>query len=188
VSGIFSPIIDRGTVIPTSRVESFVTSTDGQTRLEIDVYQDEHADCDKNTLLSSYVIPDIPPARAGTQRVDVRFSYDLSGLLVVETTVASTGVKHELVIERTPGTLSPTEVEAIRASIQRVAFHPRESLPNTTALARAEALYLELTGEARRVAGSLIARFRGSLETQDPVLITAAREALSAFVRDHSRD
>jgi hypothetical protein len=36
-------------------------------------------------------------------------------------------------------------------------FHPREALPNTTALARADALYVELVGHARDVLGSAIA-------------------------------
>ena len=42
----------------------------------------------------------------------------------------------------------------------RLKFHPRDALPNATLLARADALYVELTGTPRTALGEAIARFR----------------------------
>jgi molecular chaperone HscC len=55
-------------------------------------------------------------------------------------------------------------------------FHPRDALPNRTALARADGLYTELTGLARAELGAAIMTLRAALEMQDPKAIEAARE------------
>jgi hypothetical protein len=57
------------------------------------VYQGEHATCDLNRALGRYLVNAIPLAAAGEEQVDVRFSYDINGILEVETTVVSTGKK-----------------------------------------------------------------------------------------------
>lgn len=112
--------------------------------------------------------------------MDIRFSYDLNGILEVETTVVSTGKKATLVIEEQPGKLSNAELERAIRRLQKLKFHPREALPNLTAVARAEALYVELTGEPRRVLGAALAQIRLALESQDPRVIQEAREQLVA--------
>jgi hypothetical protein len=48
------------------------------------------------------------------------------------------------------------------------------------ALARADALFAELVGEARQELGAAIAAFRAVLESQDPVQVHAFRERLGA--------
>ena len=69
-----------------------------------------------------------------------------------------------------------------RKALERLKFHPREALPNTTALARADALYVELVGPTREVLGSAIAGFRAALDGQVPQVIEEARDALLALV------
>lgn len=182
VTGVFSPILERGTVIPASRVEQFSTVEGGQQEIEVEVYQGEHPRCDDNTFLGRYVVKGIPKGKAGEQSIDVRFTYDLNGVLEVETTIEATGVTQQLVIERNPGVLSPEQVRRARSEMQRLKFHPRDTLPNRTALARADALFAELSGERRRALGAAIASFRAMLETQDPKAIEAEREGLTSLV------
>ncbi len=57
-------------------------------------------------------------------------------------------------------------------------LHPREALPNATAVARAEALYVELVGDPRASLGEMLAHFRAVLESQRVADIQAARDAL----------
>jgi molecular chaperone HscC len=182
VAGIFTPVIERGTVIPTSRVRRFHTMSDRQTIIVAGVYQGEHSDCERNHKLGEYRLEGLPPGPAGKESVDVRFTYDLNGILEVETTIVSTGLKGSLVIERTPGRLSPQQIEQARREMQRLKIHPRETLPNATALARADALYVELTGEPRAALGQAIASFRAALEGQSDERIATYREQLLALV------
>ncbi|MBK9000666.1 MAG: Hsp70 family protein [Myxococcales bacterium] len=178
VEGIYSPIIERGTPLPASRVKTYFVSRDGQTSCAIDVYQGEHARCEHNQLLGNYVVKGIPPDLAGKQQIAVRFTYDLNGLLEVDTTVVSTGVTNTLLIERSPGLLGPDEIARARAAFKRLKLHPRDALPNTAALGRAEAMYVELTGEERARLGECIADFRAALESQDAEMIERRREIL----------
>jgi molecular chaperone HscC len=187
VEGIFSPILERGTVIPASRVERFSTVRDFQNQIEVCVYQGEHSLCKDNRLLGRYKVDRIPSAPAGEQSVDVRFTYDLNGILEVETTIVSTRRSASLVLEQMPGRLTPQEIERAREQMARLKFHPRDGLPNVTALNRAEALFLELTGDSRTELGRGIAMLRAALESQEAEAIDNWRQYLVALVHARRR-
>jgi molecular chaperone HscC len=187
VTDIFAPIIERGTVLPTSRVKRFATGADLQTSIHVGVYQGEHSRCDQNRKLGNYKIEDIPPKPKGEEKIDIRFTYDLNGILEVETTIVSTGKKATLVIENSPGKLTPEEIERARREMARLKLHPRDALPNTTALARAEALFVELQGPRRARLGTVIATFRAALEAQDEGAIATMRSELIGLVAEFRR-
>jgi molecular chaperone HscC len=182
VSGLFTPILERGTVIPASREESFSTIADGQTEITIGVYQGEHSLVRDNKKLGEYTIDKLEALPAGGHTILVRFTYDLNGILEVDMTTVKTGKTNTLVIEGAPGRLTAKQIADARAAMARLKFHPRDSLPNATLLARAEALYVELTGDTRDALGDLLAAFRGALETQDEPTISQYRDRLTYMV------
>ncbi|MCB9670124.1 MAG: Hsp70 family protein [Alphaproteobacteria bacterium] len=186
IAGIFAPIIDRGSVIPTSRTKAFYTVEDLQTALTIQVYQGEHPMCRDNTKLGEYTMRDMPAKQAGEQGVDVRFTYDLNGLLEVEMAVMGTDRREHLVIEQAPGRLSADQIAEARAAMEKLKFHPRDALPNTTAIQRAEALYVELTGDARDHLGTTLALFRAALETEDKEEIEVRRTLLNQILNTYA--
>lgn len=181
-TGIFTPILERGTVIPASRVERFFTMGHQQKEILVQVYQGEHAACADNQKLGELRVTGLQKKPAGEESVDVRFTYDLNGILEVEATVVATQKKHEIVLERTSGRMTRAQIEDARKAMARLKTHPRDTLPNATALARADALHVELTGEPRQMLGMAIAAFRTTLEAQEPRAIEAAREQLNALV------
>ena len=182
VAGLFTPIIDRGTVIPVSRVKRFYTMADGQKHIGVEIFQGEHSLCKDNRFLGQYSVSGIPPAPAGTEAVDIRFTYDLNGILEVETSVVSTGEQHSLVLEQAPGKMTPSQIAAARKKMEALKVHPRELLPNATVVARAEALHLELTGVAREEIGLALAVFRAALEGQDQEAIDVYRARLATLI------
>lgn len=182
ISGLFSPVLERGTVIPASRVERFSTLEDNQKEILIQVFQGEHSLCADNVFLGKYLLNNLPKGKAGQVDIDVRFTYDQNGILEVEMGVVGTDRKEHLVIEQRPGKLTPEQLAQARAEMEALKFHPRDTLPNRTALDRAEALFVELTGHDRQLVGSLMAQFRAALESQDAGLIDDARETLNAAV------
>ncbi|HWA78241.1 MAG TPA: Hsp70 family protein [Polyangiaceae bacterium] len=184
VTGLFSPILERGTVLPASRVSRFHTMGDNQRELKIEVFQGEHSHCDQNQKLGEYTLKGIPAKPAGEESVDVRFSYDLNGVLDVDATVVSTKKAVSFTLERVKGQLSSREIAETRQRLARLKFHPREALPNLTALSRAEALHVELTGAARAHLNEALVYFRAALESQDPQQITRTRELLLARLND----
>lgn len=187
VEGLFSPILERGTVIPASRVQRFATMEDRQTRIDIAIYQGEHSHCRDNVKLGEFALDRLPPKPAGEVRVDVRFTYDLNGILEVEAELVGTQRVEHYVVQKRPGKLSADELVRAREAMKRLKVHPRETLPNRTALARADALFVELRGAPRDALARAIADLGTALETHEREAIDAARERLNALVSELSR-
>jgi molecular chaperone HscC len=182
VTGLFTPIIERGTVIPTSRQQTFATMAKGQRAITFGVYQGEHSLVRDNTKLGEYTIRGLSPPPDGHTTVDVRFTYDLNGILEVDMTFD--GKTETLVIEGAANRLTAAQLKAARDAMARLKFHPREALPNATVLARADALFVELTGDARDFLREAIAHFRLALEGQDEARIGMVRDQLARLIQE----
>lgn len=187
VTGMFSPIIERGTVLPASRVEHFSTLASGQHKIQLEVYQGEHSLCEKNQKIAEYELTGIPKGPAGQEVVEVRFTYDMNGVLDIDATIVSTGKTATFTVAQTSGRLSQREIDATRARLAKLKFHPRDALPNATALARADALHVRLTGPARAELARSIQSFRAALEAQDPAAIEHTRRSLLSYMADCER-
>jgi molecular chaperone HscC len=80
--GYFLPIINRNTTIPVSRMERVSTVHGGQTNVCVRVFQGESRRVEDNLFLGEFNIDGIPRGPAG-QQVDLRFTYDLNGVLEI---------------------------------------------------------------------------------------------------------
>ncbi|KJV37380.1 Hsp70 family protein [Luteibacter yeojuensis] len=185
--GYYAPIIERNTVVPVSRVQRFFPVNPQQRAITIGVFQGESRMVRDNIRLGEVSVP-VEPGPGHGQGVDVRFTYDVNGLLEVEVSVVGTGEVKRLVIESGQAHMSPEEIARRLEVLSVLKIHPRDTLENRTLLARAERLYEQLLGEAREHVGQMIARFEQVLATQDPRLIArdAAqfRDALKAVESD----
>jgi molecular chaperone HscC len=179
-SGNFFPIIERNTVIPVSRVERLYALSDFQRVIDVDILQGESRKSKDNIFLGELSIP-IPPAPAGQEAVDVRYTYDINGILEVEVTSVSTGQKKKMVIEENPGTLSPEEISARLQELAALKIHPREEEEYQYLLEKGERLYQETVGEVRSRIALALSRFEAALDKQDPELIEALAGELKAF-------
>ncbi len=179
--GVFSPIIERNTVVPTSRVQRYVPLDDYQEALNLRVYQGESRRVANNILLGDLRVP-LPRAKKSEVAVDVRFTYDSNGILEVEATVLPGNRVHRRVIESHGGALSPEEVERRLAALAGLKIHPRDEQPNQQALARAERLYEERLGAERSTIGEWIKAFRQALAAQDRLRAERARLRLIEFL------
>jgi molecular chaperone DnaK len=117
LAGMFSPIIPRNTTVPVSRTETYATTVDGQTHVDIKVYQGESKLVKHNTFLDQYTIDGIPPAPASLERIAVTFTYDVNGILRVQTRVLSTGREAGLTIARSAQRMSDGERAVARRRV-----------------------------------------------------------------------
>lgn len=179
--GLFSPIIERNTPVPVSRVQSYSTLSDGQKQIEFGIYQGEAREVSRNIRLGEIRVP-VPPRPAGEVDVDVRFSYDSSGLLEVDLHIPLDDSRHTLVIVDEEDRGIGDDLEERRARLAKLKFHPREEAGNMALIARAERCYEDHIGHLRQSIGHWITHFAGALETQDPRLIQEARERLAAHL------
>ena len=176
-SGHYLPIIERNTPIPLSRVQRLYTVQDNQRHLSVDVYQGESRRVENNLKLGELKVK-IPIAPAGEQSIDVRYTYDINGILEVEVTIVSTGEKKRAIIEKNKGSLTPEEIEARLKKLEDIKVHPRDRTVNRLLIARGERLYEEALGERRNYIASVLQQFESALQTQDDRVINKAAEQL----------
>lgn len=176
-SGHFLPIIERNTVVPVSRVERVYTIYDDQRIINIDILQGESRLSKDNIYLGELNVP-VPPRPAGEEAIDIRFTYDINGILEAEVTVISTGIKRSVVIENNPGHMTKEEIAAHIEELSYLKIHPRENHENRLIMARGERLYQEKLGETRQEIGRLLRNFEDVLEKQDLREIKEARQKL----------
>jgi molecular chaperone HscC len=178
---IFAPIIERNSPVPISRMERFSTLADNQRQVTFSIYQGEARDVKKNVKLGELTVP-VPPKPAGEVAVDVRFTYDTSGLLDVDVSVPATGTTRNLVIVDEDDRRSKNDIADSRKRLAKLKVHPRDEAENVALLARAERAYEGFTGPARDIIGQALTDFQGALEKQDPRIIADAREGLTRLL------
>ncbi len=179
VGDVFLPIIERNTVVPASRVKTVQTVADNQTTLAVDIFQGESRHCSQNIELGSVELA-IPPLKAGAVHVDVRYTYDVNGILDVDIAVADHGIERNLVIRKLAGDISDAEIERRRVELAALKVHPRDQDQNRLVLARANRLYEQLLGDEREQVGRWLSQFEAVLGRQDGKEIAEARSQFSA--------
>lgn len=180
--GNFAPVLERGVVIPVSKEERFYTLYDDQEKIEVVIYQGESRRVKDNIKLGKLTVP-VPPAPAGNEAVDVRFTYSVDGILEVGVGVVSTGIEKSIVIEESPGVLTPEQITERLEALAELKIHPREKLENRTLLARGERLYESRLKEDRRLIADAIMEFECAIEKQESKAITNSRMALERLLQ-----
>lgn len=179
--GYFLPIINRNTTIPVSRHEVVGTVNPNQTHILITLYQGESRRVEGNLRLGEFRVDGIPRGPAG-QQVDVRFTYDLNGVLEVEATVVETRKTTSFLVTRYAKQMSPDQIAKAVEAMQALKFHPREQTVNRYVLRWAERVFRELPLNERQLLESLIQGFEEAMELEDPIATESNREILQRFL------
>ena len=69
-------LISRNTTIPTKKSQVFSTAADGQTAIEVKIYQGERELVRDNKLLGNFNLVGIPPAPKGVPQIEITFDID----------------------------------------------------------------------------------------------------------------
>jgi molecular chaperone HscC len=183
-NGYFDPVIDRNTTIPVSRVKRYTTVVPNQTSIVIRVFQGESRRSEENLALGQFEVRGVPAGPAG-QEVDVRFTYDLNGVLEVEATVVATRKKFTHVIAKHAKGMTEEQLRRAVREMEKLKTHPREEEANRFILLRAERVYKELAAELRQILGLLLDGFEAALESNGKESIDRHREELERFLSLH---
>lgn len=177
---LMSPIIERNTILPCSNVSQYVTVANNQEVMNLKVYQGENMYCDDNIYLGELSIS-IPPAPKGKERVEIRLSYDLNGILVVEAYNASTKNYKQIVLSSDDVCFTEEEMKKRLEELKKVKIHPRQKEENQMVLARGERLYTENIGKLREFISSQMQYFELILDTKDEFKIRKVRGQITQF-------
>jgi len=184
--GYFLPVIQRNTTIPVSRLECVTTLTPNQTQVTIRIYQGESRRVEDNLFLGEFEVQGIPRGPAG-QAIQVRFTYDLNGVLEVEATIMETKQKFSHVVTRYARGLSREQIDKAVRELEKLKTHPREDAVNRFLLRRAERTYQELPAREREILSHLLDGFEEALDLQDGPAIERHRETLQHFLEQHDQ-
>lgn len=169
---VFSPIIERNSPIPISVIHDYYAASLGQTKVDVDIYQGESLNLNDNLKLGVFEIP-IPENYEQHEKISIRFTYDINGLLEVEVT-NSKNEKKSLLINQNDSDLTEDEIKDARKKMEALKILPWEESKNRLLLERGNRLFAEHLGKTREAITRIMLMFKEALESQNPERIKKA--------------
>ncbi len=187
---MFTKLIDRNTTIPTRKSEVFSTAADGQTAVDVVVYQGERQAASQNKLLGRFQLTGIPPAPRGVPQVEVTFDIDANGIVNVSAKDRATNKEQRITISGA-GTLDKADIERMIREAEAHAAedsalrekaetrnHADQMVYSTERLIKD--LGDKLPGDEKAKVETAIANVKSALETEDTDRIKTATDELQS--------
>ncbi len=186
--GVMTKLIERNTTIPTRRSEVFTTADDGQSEVDVKVFQGEREMTYGNKLLGNFQLVGIPPAPRGVPQVEVTFDIDANGIVNVSAKDRGTGKEQSMTI--TGGTSLPKDdIDRMIREAESYAEEDRRRREAAEAKNGAEQLVYQtekslkdygdkISDADRTTVEQALATLKEKLAGDDTVAITSATEAL----------
>ncbi|KAF9937329.1 Stress-70 protein, mitochondrial [Mortierella alpina] len=173
LGGVFTRLINRNTTIPTKKSQVFSTAADGQTQVQIRVFQGERELVRDNKLLGDFNLHGLPPAPKGVPQIEVSFDIDADGIVNVGAKDKATGRDQSMSIVASSG-LSKDEIENMIRDSEKFAEADRKKRDQIEATNHAESIILETEKNMEEFKGQLDAtesdKIRGQIAKLREVL------------------
>ena len=181
IGGVMKKLIPRNTTIPVRRSDTFSTSENNQTVVEVHILQGEREMVDDNKSLGRFKLMGIPPAPRGIPQVQVSFDIDANGILQVSALDKTTGRQQSITVQEASN-LSEAEIQDMIRAAEENAATDRLQRDRIEKRNRAEALTFKAERVLREVAidfgmqfgrdrrrriESLVQQLRAALEQSD---------------------
>ena len=125
LGGIMTKLIARNTTIPTKKSQTFSTAADGQTAIEVKIFQGERELVRDNKILGNFNLVGIPPAPKGVPQIEITFDIDADGIVHVTAKDKATNKDQSMTIASSSG-LSDKEIERMVSDAEEYAEVDKE--------------------------------------------------------------
>jgi molecular chaperone DnaK len=174
LGGVMTRLIQRNTTIPTKKSQVFSTAADGQSSVDIKVYQGEREMATDNKLLGSFMLVGIPPAPRGVPQIEVSFDIDANGIINVSARDRGTNKEHRIVIQSSGG-LGKGDIERMVREAEQYASEDKKRRDMVEAVNSAESIVHDIETKIDEFKDQLPTDEAGKLKEE----IQAVRQKLS---------
>ncbi len=113
----YIPIIHKNSVLPLSKTEVFYTLYDGQTIVDVKIYQGENLDALQNIQIGEFKVEGLGDVAQGNPLL-LKLDLDLDGILHVSAIEKNTGLEKSIVIDNAISRFEESEMEAAKERIE----------------------------------------------------------------------
>ncbi|MEL6778540.1 MAG: Hsp70 family protein, partial [Cyanobacteria bacterium J06597_16] len=202
IGGVMKKLIPRNTTIPVRRSDTFSTSENNQTVVEVHIMQGERAMVQDNKSLGRFKLMGIPPAPRGIPQVQVSFDIDANGILQVSALDKTTGRQQSITVQEASN-LSEADIQDMIRNAEENAATDRLVRERIDKKERADALTfkaervlrevaidfgMQFARDRRRRIEGLVQELRVALEQADERGIDIAQSDLQNEVYELNRE
>jgi molecular chaperone HscC len=148
-------IIQRNSMLPTSKIHEYYAASNNQTGVHVTIYQGESIVPANNIKLGELELT-CPPTPIGEYIASIRLTYDINGLLVVDVT-ANDKKTYSKVILSENNTMTEKELARCKEQLDKLRLAPSDDEKYRLLIARAERIIEEtLSFERQQIVSALM--------------------------------
>ena len=182
----FSFLIPRNTPLPTSKVRSYYATVENQMRFTMSIRQGESIVPALNKEIAYMEVP-TPKCNVYDFLGDVRFTYDINGLLLVDVTTAD-GITYSKEIISDGCTIAPDEYDIIKKKLEALREREVDDEDIPYLNARCERMIQESLGARRDKIINRHREFMTAISKANPHKIREEKEKLEKFLSELESD
>ena len=134
-------IIQRNSMLPTSKIHDYYAASDKQREINIAIYQGESIVPSNNIKLGELEL-NCPPTPINEYIASIRLTYDINGILVVDVTTNDKQTYSKVILSEN-NTMSEEEVERCKLQLEKLKIAPSSEEQYKLLIARAERIIEE---------------------------------------------
>ncbi len=182
LGGVFTKLIDRNTTIPTKKSQVFTTAEDGQTSVDISIFQGEREMARDNKSLGQFRLEGIPAAPRGVPQVEVAFNIDANGIVNVSAKDLGTGKEQTITITASTN-LSKDEIDRMVRDAEASAAEDARKKDEAEVRNRASSLIYSTEKSIKEIGDKLDETAKSDVETALAELRTVSENGTAAEIK-----